>query len=75
MSHVNNSTDFLNKLPKNVSKDSELITFDVTSLYTRIPHTLGLRALEYWINKCHDIVSLSQNLFTMNQGTDRIRLV
>ena len=55
-SYVKDSTDFLNKLPKYVPEDSELITFDVTSLYTSIPHTLGLTALEYWINKCDDMI-------------------
>ena len=28
-----------------------LVAFDVTSLYTNINHELGVKAMEYWINK------------------------
>ena len=32
-------------------KNSKLVFFDVTSLFTNIPHELGLKAIEYWLDK------------------------
>ena len=42
--------DFLNYLPDEVKEDILLVSFDVVSLYTSIPHDLGLTAIEYWID-------------------------
>ena len=28
-----------------------VVTFDVVNLYTNIPHTFGLEALDYWLEK------------------------
>ena len=50
-SFIRDDLDFLNHLPTTVSPDSELITFDVVSLYTNIPHELGLTAVSYWLEK------------------------
>ena len=50
-SYIKDSFHFLEKLPKNVSEDSNLVTFDVISLYTNICHDLGLKAINFWINK------------------------
>ena len=43
--------DFLNHLPKEIQENTILVSFDVISLYTSIPHKLGLEAIEYWLNK------------------------
>lgn len=43
--------EFLNHLPKIVDESSELVTFDVVSLYTNIPHELGLTAVKFWLEK------------------------
>ena len=32
-------------------KPSNLISFDAASLYTNIPHELGLKTIEYWLDK------------------------
>ena len=50
-SFIRDSTDFLNHLPTTVSPNSILASFDVESLYSNIPHELGLEAIEYWLNK------------------------
>ena len=34
--------DFLNFIPKNVPTHTKLVSFDIVSLYTNIPHNLGL---------------------------------
>ena len=39
------------KKPKTVPERTILVSFDVTSLYTNIKHKLGVKAIEYWINK------------------------
>ena len=49
-SFIRDSTDFLNHLPTTVSPNSILASFDVESLYSNIPHELGLEAIEYWLN-------------------------
>lgn len=49
-SYLRDTTDFLNKL-YNVVKvaENDLRTMDVTSLYTNIPHDLGLGALDPYL--------------------------
>ncbi|KAL5016728.1 hypothetical protein ScPMuIL_006317 [Solemya velum] len=47
--------DFLNHIPPEVP-DTILASFDVTSLYTNIPHDLGLTAANFWIEKHRDLV-------------------
>jgi hypothetical protein len=43
--------DFLNKIPTNINEKTILVSFDVISLYTSIPHDLGLTAIEHWLDK------------------------
>ena len=50
-SYVRDDLDFLNHLPKHIPKESILVSFDVESLYSSIPHTLGLQAIEYFLDK------------------------
>ncbi|XP_062571387.1 uncharacterized protein LOC134233429, partial [Saccostrea cucullata] len=50
-SYVRDDLDFLRHLPENVSHNAKLITMDVTNLYTNITTDLGVKALEYWIDK------------------------
>ncbi|XP_062610424.1 uncharacterized protein LOC134272191 [Saccostrea cucullata] len=56
-SFVRDDMDFLNYIPQNVDPNTILVSFDVTSLYTNIPHTLGLEAVSYWIDKHPDIIN------------------
>ena len=41
--------DFLSKCSTENYEDTLLVTFDVVNLYTNIPHTFGLEALDYWL--------------------------
>ncbi|CAH3178618.1 unnamed protein product, partial [Porites evermanni] len=50
-SYLRDTIDFLNYLPRIVPESTILVSFDVTSLYTNINHELGVKAMEYWINK------------------------
>ena len=42
--------DFLNKCPSNVDEDTEIVTIDIISLYTSIPHKFGLEVLDYFLS-------------------------
>ena len=48
---IRDSIDFLNKIPTNINEKTLLVSFDVISLYTSIPHDLGLTAIEHWLDK------------------------
>ena len=50
-SYVRDDIDFLNHLPKHIPKESFLVSFDVESLYSSIPHIFGLQAIEYFLDK------------------------
>ena len=41
----------MNKLPRHIAIPSELVSCDIVNLYTSIPHSLGMKAVEYWIEK------------------------
>ncbi|CAC5406941.1 unnamed protein product [Mytilus coruscus] len=41
----------LNHLPNNVEENTIIVSFDVVSLYTNIPHKYGIEASIYWIEK------------------------
>ena len=49
--------DFLNFIPTSVPNSTILATFDVTSLYTNIPHDLGLLAIRYWVEKQRNMIA------------------
>ena len=48
-SYIRDNLDFLKKCSCANSENTILVTFDVTSLYTNIPHDYGLQAIAYWI--------------------------
>ena len=47
--YVKDNLDFLSKRSQQNYEDALLVTFDVVNLYTNIPHTFGLEALDYWL--------------------------
>jgi hypothetical protein len=42
---------FLSHIPDTVEENTLIVSFDVTRLYTNIPHNLGLEAISYWIDR------------------------
>ena len=48
-SYIRDNVDFLNKCPREVDPDTEIVTFDVTRLYTSIPHEYGLKDLGHFL--------------------------
>ena len=49
--YVKDEFDFIRKFPTKIPRNSYIMCCDVTSLYTSIPHELGLRAVDYWVDK------------------------
>ena len=43
-------------MPTTVNPNFELISFDVVSLYTNIPHDLGISAITFWLENKRNIV-------------------
>ena len=43
---IRDSLDFLNKCPRDVDEDTEMVTFDVISFYTSILHEFVLEAVD-----------------------------
>ena len=50
-SFIKDTFDFLKHLPRKINPSDILITMDIVSLYTNIPHQLGLEAIEFWLKK------------------------
>ena len=48
-SNIEDNIEFLKTCKRNITDDTVLITFDVCSLYTNIPHEFTLRAIEYFV--------------------------
>ena len=55
-SHIADTKDFLRNLPDNIDEECELVTFDITSLYTNIEKDLGIEAVRYWIQTYPDLL-------------------
>ncbi|CAC5356903.1 unnamed protein product [Mytilus coruscus] len=50
-SFIRDDLDMLNHFPNNVEENTIIVSFDVVSLYTNIPHKYGIEAINYWIEK------------------------
>lgn len=55
-SFVKDTWDVLRKLPKSVKPGSEIVSLDVKDLYTNIDNNLGLKAIEYYMDKFPQLV-------------------
>ena len=55
-SYVKDDWDYLRKIPRNLNGKYKLFGCDIQSLYTSIPHELGLKAIKYWINRCRTLI-------------------
>ena len=77
-SYVKDTTDFLNKLTAidNLPDNALLVSLDVTSLYTNIPHNEGIDACRFFLQKrtnkhipTETICDLSRIILTINTFT------
>jgi hypothetical protein len=59
-------------LPTTVNPNSELISFDVVSLYTNIPHDLGISAITFWLENKRNIV---QDRFSKDFILETVKII
>ena len=55
-SYVKDEWSFVRIFPTIVPYKAKLVSCDIVSLYTSIPKSLGLEALEYWIDKLRSLI-------------------
>ena len=55
-SYLKDDIDFLKFIPHTVSEHTMLISFDIVSLYTNIPHDFGIEAISYWLDRYPEII-------------------
>ena len=53
-SYVKDNIDFLKSIPEKIHPNALIATFDVTNLYSNIPHELGKRTISFRIDKYPD---------------------
>ena len=54
--YVKDDRDFSRILPRTIDYEGTLLSCDVVSLYTSIPHELGIQALQFWLNKLRHLI-------------------
>ncbi|XP_060085696.1 uncharacterized protein LOC132565106 [Ylistrum balloti] len=59
-SYIKDDIDFLKYLPKHINEDTTFVSFDVISLYTNIPHELGIAAISYWLQETRIVRNISK---------------
>ena len=69
-SHNRDTTDFINKIRRLAAQPSNslLVTFDVSSLYTNIPHNEGIRASEEDSNSRESLAPTTADLCHLFQS-------
>ena len=55
-SYVKDEWNFVRTFPKHISFKAKLISCDIISLYSTIPTDLGLKALDYWIDRLRHMI-------------------
>lgn len=56
-SYLRDDIDFVTFVPSTVPEQTKLVSFDVVSLYTNIPHELGAEAISFWLDKYPDLLN------------------
>ena len=56
-SYIKDDWDFVRHLPGELNERCNLFPCDIVSLYTSIPHALGIEAVIYWLNKYPNLIS------------------
>ena len=60
-SYIKDDWAFIKQLPTELDYEADLFTCDIVSLYTSIPHQLGIEAITYWISMHQNEASLRTN--------------
>ena len=60
---VKDDFDFLKKCKRNLTKNSKQSPFDLTRVSTNLPHNLGLKTIEYWLDKNPESIYFRFNKF------------
>ena len=55
-SYIKDEWDFLRRIPSFLPYNATLLTCDIVSLYTSIPTSLGIEALDYWITRLQHLI-------------------
>ena len=71
-SYLRDDIHFLNFIPKKVSEHTQLVSFDIVSLYSNIPHDLGLEAISFWLDKFPELIA---NRYNKAFITDALKIV
>ena len=53
---------------KKVSEHTQLVSFDIVSLYSNIPHGLGLEAISFWLDKYPELIANRYNKAFINEA-------
>ena len=53
-SFIKDDWDFIRNIPPSVNFECDLFSVDIVSLYTNIPHSLGVEAISYYFDKYRD---------------------
>ena len=61
-----------NSIPQKIDFDTLIVTFDVTNLYSNIPHELEKQGISYWIDKCPDTLYPRFNKRFIREGIEII---
>ena len=68
-SYVRDTVHFLNKLPSKLNTNEIFATFDVVSLYSNIPHDLGRKALNFWLDLYNNDLGKFSKTFVIEGAT------
>ena len=71
-SYIKDSIHYLNKSKRTVKSGTIIVTFDVSSLYTSIPHDLGIEALTYYLRTFNHTIDSRFNINFILEATNFI---
>ena len=71
-SNIKDSIHYLNKSKRTVKSGTIIVTFDVSSLYTSIPHDLGIEALTYYLRTFNHTIDSRFNINFILEATNFI---
>ena len=71
-SYIKDSIHYLNKSKRTVKSGTIIVTFDISCLYTSIPHDLGIEALTYYLRTFNHTIDSRFNINFILEATNFI---